>query len=130
MSYKFHHVHIKSPDPGRTVEWFSMAFGFKVIRDWVRDSGDRFITCETTDGVTVNISGARNGEDMGPGDAVPHWGLEHIGITVPDLRAEITRLEEMGAELMEGPIESPNGPNIAFIKGPDDVRIEVLQLPS
>ena len=82
-----------------------------------------------SDGTKVNISEARTNEQMGPGDSVPHWGLEHFGINVDDLDAEIKRLEELGAVLMEGPIDVPNGPRIAFIKAPDDVRIEVMQLP-
>ena len=43
--------------------------------------------------------------------------------------AEIDRLKGFGAELMEGPTQVPNGPRIAFIRAPDDVRIELLQLP-
>ena len=47
---------------------------------------------------------------------------------VVDMDAEIERLKGLGADLMEGPIEVPGGPRIAFIKAPDDVRIEIMQL--
>ena len=60
------------------------------------------------------------------GDANAHWGIEHIGLNVDDLDAEIARLKGLGAELLEGPIDVPQGPRIAFIKGPDDVRVELL----
>ena len=56
-------------------------------------------------------------------------GVFVIGLNVDDLDGEIRRLEGLGAELMEGIIDVPNGPRIAFIKAPDDVRIELLQLP-
>ena len=56
--------------------------------------------------------------------------LEHFGITVDDMDAELERLQALGAELAEGPIRNPNGPTIAFVKVPDDVRIELLQLPN
>ena len=94
-----------------------------------RSFGDKFVITRTADGVTVNISGARTNEKLGEGDAVPHWGLEHFGLNVDDMDSEIDRLTGLGAELMEGPIDVPNGPRIAFIKAPDDVRIELLQLP-
>ena len=81
----------------------------------------------TVDGVVVNISGARTDEKLGDGNAEPHWGLEHFGIKVDDLDAEIERLTGLGAELMEGPIDVPGGPLIAFIKTPVDVRVELLQ---
>ena len=127
MTYEFDHVHIKAPDPGKTVDWYVKAFNFKVVSDSVRVYGDRFIRCETPDGTTVNISSARTDENMGSGDAGAHWGLEHFGVKVDDLDAEIERLTGLGAKLMEGPVEVPNGPRIAFLKVPDDVRVELIQ---
>jgi len=127
MGYAFDHVHLKAPDPGKTAQWFVKAFNFKIASDAVRPWGDRFIRCETEDGSVVNISGARNSEKMGPGDASAHWGLEHFGIKVDDMVAELERLTGLGAKLMEGPVDVPNGPIIAFIAAPDDTRIELLQ---
>jgi len=43
------------------------------------------------------------------------------------MEAEVERLLGLGAKLMEGPVDVPNGPIIAFISVPDDVRIELLQ---
>lgn len=129
MGYEFHHVHLKAPDARRTAEWYATAFDFTIVSDIVRPNGDQFVVTRTPDGVTVNISSARTGEELDEGNADVHWGLEHIGITIDDLDAELARLTEMGAELKEGPIDVPNGPRIAFIAGPDDTRIELLQLP-
>ncbi len=128
MAYEFNHVHLKAPDPEKTANWYVRAFNFKILSDTVRSYGDRFIRCQTADGVAVNISGARTDEQMGGGDATVHWGVEHFGITVDDLDAELERLVGLGAELMEGPIVVPGGPKIAFVRAPDDVRIEVMQL--
>ena len=130
MSYSFNHVHLKSSDPGKTAGWYVQAFGFEIINDEnPRPQGDRFIRCRTKDGVAINISGARTGELMGEGDATAHWGLEHFGIEVDDIEAELKRLEGLGAEVLEGPIKTATGLSIAFIQAPDDVRIEVMQLP-
>ena len=130
MSYSFNHVHLKSSDPGKTAGWYVQAFGFEIINDEnPRPQGDRFIRCRTKDGVAINISGARTGELMGEGDATAHWGLEHFGIEVDDIEAELKRLEGLGAEVLEGPTRTATGLSIAFIQAPDDVRIEVMQLP-
>lgn len=128
MAYEFNHVHIKAPDPEKTANWYVKAFGFKILSDTTRVYGDRFIRCETSDGVAVNISSERTGEHMGGGDATVHWGIEHFGINVDDIDAEIERLAGLGAVLMEGPIDVPDGPRIAFIKAPADVRVEIMQL--
>ncbi len=130
MAYEFEHIHLKAPDPEKTANWYVKAFNFEIFNDrGVRPTGDRFIECKSEDGTIFRISGARTNEDMGQGDADVHYGLEHFGITVDDMDAELDRLIGLGAELAEGPIRNPNGPTIAFIKVPDEVRIELLQLP-
>ena len=111
-------------------DWYVRAFNFTIERDWVRESGDRFVRCQTTDGSVINISGARTDERMGDADASAHWGLEHFGIKVDDIDAEVARLTGLGAELMEGPLDQPGGLRIAFIKAPGDARIELLQHPA
>ena len=127
MAYEFDHAHLKAPDPKAVADWYVRAFGFKIISDAVRPYGDRFLRCESSDGTVVNISGSRTDEKMGDSDASAHWGLEHIGIKVEDMAAEIPRLTAMGAQLMEGPVDVAGGPIIAFIKAPGGVRVELLQ---
>ena len=129
MTYNFNHVHLKAPDPGKTAEWYVTAFDFEIINEQnPRPKGDRFIRCRTKDGVAINISSARTGESMGDGDADAHWGIEHFGIEVDDIEKELSRLESLGAKVLEGPIHASGGLSIAFIQAPDNVRIEIMQL--
>ncbi|MBI4272206.1 MAG: VOC family protein [Candidatus Rokubacteria bacterium] len=128
MPYRINHIHLKAPDPRRTAEWYATAFNFKIVGDETRVFGDRFVRCVSEDGgLAVNISGARTGERLGPGDASAHFGLEHFGFDSDDLEADIRRLETLGARLLEGPIQVPKGPRIAFLQGPDDTRLELIQ---
>lgn len=128
MAYRINHIHLKASDPKKTADWYVKAFNFTIANDEVRVFGDRFIRCRSEDGgMAVNISGARTGETLGAGDALPHHGLEHFGFDTLDIEAEIERLKGLGAELLEGPIVSANGGKIAFIKAPDDVRLELIE---
>jgi len=128
MAYRINHIHLKAPDPRKTAEWYTRAFNFKIVGDETRVFGDRFIRCTSEDGaLAVNISGARTGETLGSGDASAHHGLEHFGFDSENLEADITRLEGLGARLLEGPIQNPNGPRIAFLRAPDDVRVELVE---
>ena len=128
MAYRINHIHLKAPDPRKTAEWYVTAFGFRIAGDEVRVFGDRFVRCVSEDGLmAVNISGARTSERMLPGEARAHWGLEHFGLDTEDLEADIRRLEGLGASLLEGPTQVPNGPRIAFLRGPDDTRLELVQ---
>ena len=130
MAYKFNHVHLKAPDPEKSANWYVDAFDFKILSNTERASGSRFVRCETSDGIVVNISGAGTDEQMGDGDASVHWGLEHFEIEVDDLDTQLKRLGDLGAKLLGGPTDLPTGLRIAFIQGPDDVRIELMQLPT
>jgi lactoylglutathione lyase len=128
MGYRINHIHLKSPDPRKTAEWYVKAFDFEIVSDETRVFGDRFVRCKSADGgVNVNISGARTNERLGPGDASPHHGLEHFGFDSADVDADIKRLTGLGARLLEGPIQIPNGSRIAFLQGPDDTRLELVQ---
>jgi len=128
MVFRINHIHLKAPDPGKSVEWWIKAFNFKVVSDEVRPVGDRFIRCLSEDGsLGVNISGARTGESPGPGDASIHYGLEHFGLDSLDIDADVARLQALGAKLQEGPLTTPTGVRIAFMAGPDDVRFELIQ---
>ena len=112
MAYRINHIHLKAPDPRKTAEWYVRAFAFKILSDEVRVFGDRFVRCQSEDGgMLVNISGARTGEALGPGDARAHHGLEHFGFDSESLEADIARLEGFGARLLEGPIQNPR-PNL------------------
>ena len=128
MGYRINHIHLKSPDPRKTAEWYVRAFDFEIAGDETRVFGDRFIRCKSADGgINVNISGARTNERLGQGDAMPHHGLEHFGFDSVDVEADITRLTGLGATLLEGPIKLPNGGRIAFLQGPDDTRLELVE---
>lgn len=128
MAYRINHIHLKAPDPRRTAEWYVGAFGFRIVNDETRVFGDRFIRCQSEDGgMAVNISGPRTGETLGPGDASAHFGLEHFGFDSVDIEADIRRLEGLGARLLEGPIQNTNGARIAFLRAPDDTRVELVE---
>jgi catechol 2,3-dioxygenase-like lactoylglutathione lyase family enzyme len=122
MAFRINHIHLKSPDPRKTAEWYEKAFAFKIVSDETRVFGDRFIRCQSEDGgMAVNISGARTNEKLGPGDANPHHGLEHFGFDSEHLETDIARLEQLGAKLLEGPIQNP------FLRAPDDCRVELVE---
>jgi lactoylglutathione lyase len=128
MPYRINHIHLKSPDPRKTAEWYVTAFNFTIVNDETRAFGDRFVRCMSEGGgLAVNISGARTGERLGQGDASAHHGLEHFGFDSQDIEADIARLTGLGAALLEGPIRLPSGGRIAFLRGPDDTRLELVE---
>jgi len=58
MGYRINHIHLKSPDPRKTAEWYVKAFDFEIMNDETRVFGARFLRCKSADGgVAVNNLG-------------------------------------------------------------------------
>ena len=131
MAYKFNHVHIKSQNPEEVANWYVEAFQFEILSSVFRDSGDQFVRCKTKDGVAINISGARTNEVLPELGSGVHLGIEHFGIEVDNMEKDLTRVETLGARVLEGPNVNPaSGMSIAFIGTPDGSRIEIMEIPS
>ena len=59
--------------------------------------------------------------------AEPYIGLDHLGLRVADVDAATAELKRRGARVLVEPKTIRPGVRIAFIQGPDDVRIELLE---
>ena len=57
----------------------------------------------------------------------PHLGLDHFGFRVDNLDETAEELKRRGAEIVVEPRTIRPGVRIAFVRAPDDVRIELLQ---
>ena len=122
--YRPHHIHLMSHDAMVAGAFYEKMFGAQLVASKGANGlpranmmlGDQFILISTvTEDVTQEASG-------------PHscLGLDHIGIAVDDLQAAIADLEAKGAEFHMKP-RSAKG-RIAFLKGPDSVSIELVQI--
>jgi lactoylglutathione lyase len=61
------------------------------------------------------------------GPPFPHYGLEHIGLTVDDVDAAVEELRAKGAEIAIGPLTRNPGLRLAFVRGPEGIMIELVQ---
>jgi catechol 2,3-dioxygenase-like lactoylglutathione lyase family enzyme len=64
------------------------------------------------------------GEQLGPA-GTPRFGVDHIGLRVPDVPAAVEQLRARGGEV-DPPREVRPGVFVAFVRGPDNVRVELL----
>jgi hypothetical protein len=53
------------------------------------------------------------------------YRINHIHLKAPDPRK--TAEWYLGPTLLEGPIQNPNGSRIAFLRAPDDVRVDLVE---
>ncbi|MGQ3020308.1 VOC family protein [Aliihoeflea sp.] len=132
MTYGFHHVHIKTHDPKSVADWFGNAFGFEIVIDAERASGDRIIRCAlgANQPPFIVITSPVPGQDLPEGRTHQSLGLEHFALTTDDVPAAADRLVELGAVLVDGPTTAPDGTVMAFLTVPGDVRIELVHFPT
>tara|TARA_B100000700_G_scaffold145364_1_gene161740 strand:- start:5777 stop:6190 length:414 start_codon:yes stop_codon:yes gene_type:complete len=128
LPFNINHIHIKSIDPKKTADWWVEAFNFTIVSDVVRDVGDRFITCTSENNMIVRISEPVPGQEFNEGDAGLKFGLEHFGLDSSDLDADILRLENLGATLLESPRNASSTVRVAFMEVPEKVRIELIEV--
>ena len=119
----FDHMHLRSPDPDGAARFYVDHLGGRVA-DRI-ETPDSLRVIVTLGGVPLFIE--RVPADTPPGATPPHRGLEHIGFKVGDLEAAAAALRASGVALTLEPKVMRPGLKIAFLRGPDDVSIELLQ---
>ena len=121
--YTWEHIHLRSPDPAATAAWYEDKLGAGIIRTPQPDGSTRFDLDLT--GQKIFIAKADPAQTGAP-PAIPYMGLEHIGLTVENLDAAVTELKGKGVAFTMEPKTIRPGVRIAFLRGPQNVHIELL----
>ena len=127
--FKLTHIHLRSPNPRNAAQWYVDNLEARIVGEG-RGLGDSLAIRMELGGASVTVSGSPTGNPLPESSTEYHWGLEHFGVEVDDLYSQIKHLGDLGARLIAGPTNSPTGMRIVFIQGPDDIRIELMQLPA
>jgi len=124
--FKINHIHLKAHDPKTTAQWYVDMFGAKIVGEG-RGLGDSETIRMDIDDVRVNVTSAPAGETLPEGTAESHYGLEHFGFDTDDIEATMAHMEAQGVEFLLPITVAGSGNKISYIKGPDSVRIELVQ---
>ena len=128
MPYAINHVHIRSADPHATATWYEKHFEAKIISEREVMPGTITIGMEVGGPVRLNVSSKPTGSSNERSTAeLNRLGLEHFGFNVEDLEADLARLESAGIRVVLPLTEVAGGTRLAYIEGPDDVLIELVQ---
>jgi catechol 2,3-dioxygenase-like lactoylglutathione lyase family enzyme len=122
-AFKYDHVHLRSPDPEETARYYEKMFGAEIIRSVQSDGRERIDL--NLGGLTVFIAKV-DPDKVGPPPEPPFQGLEHLGLSVHPIDEAIAELKKKGAEVTREPTTIRPGVRIAFIRGPQNVHIELL----
>ena len=126
--YWYDHVHLSSPDPLRTAQFYESMF-----------NAERVSTKALTDGrvtnVELHLGGSRILVKQGPAhleSAPPSSaatdGLEHFGIRTDNLDTAMADLKAKGVQFRDEIREIRPGVRLAFLWAPENVLVELLEV--
>jgi catechol 2,3-dioxygenase-like lactoylglutathione lyase family enzyme len=122
-TFSWDHVHLRSPDPESTAQWYERMLGAQVIRSM--QQGKPRIDLKLG-GANIFIAPVAPGDGVNPPPATPYQGLDHFGLCVSGIDAAVADLKAKGVEFTREPTTVRPGVRIAFLRAPQGVSIELL----
>jgi catechol 2,3-dioxygenase-like lactoylglutathione lyase family enzyme len=83
MSFKLNHLHLKTPDPRETADWYVTNLGARIVSESA-NGGFRL----DLHGLPLNVTGFIDSQSH---DQV--YGIEHIAIDTDDIDGTVARLK-------------------------------------
>ena len=124
--FRVNHIHLRSPEPHKAAQWYVDHLEAKILSEG-KGLGDSVAIRMELGGATVNMSGSPTGQPLPEGSSEFHWGLEHFGLDTDDIKGALERLSGRGLEVLLPVTQMSIGALIAYVKGPDEVMIELVQ---
>ena len=116
--YWFDHIHLRSPDPVKTAEFYEQMFGAKRVS--MRDEGDgRAMVKLDLKGITILIN-----QQTGEG---AQTGLVHFGIRTDKLDEAVAAMKERGVKFTQDIRQVRPDFKMSFLVAPEDVSIELQE---
>lgn len=122
-SYRFDHVHLRSPDPAAAAGFYTAMFGATEVGRM--QNGDALRVVVDLGGLTLFIEQVPPGTPRPP--SPPFMGVEHVGLAVTGFDAAVAELKAKGAVFAKEPTSPRPGIQIAFVQAPDGVQVEILE---
>jgi len=123
------HIHLKSADVEKTGEWYRDSFGGEITyRGQFRGSPVVYVSFGNFNLVIYGRLDADT--EVLPGSLNPHFGIDHFGFRVDNLAAVVGKLRGKGVSILEEPVTVRAGVHMAYVEGPEHVRIELVQRDS
>jgi catechol 2,3-dioxygenase-like lactoylglutathione lyase family enzyme len=106
-------------------EYFHRVFDAKVLES-VQSDGRPRVDLDI-DGLIVFIAPVAADADIPASPPDPYLGLDHFGFRVDNVDETVAELKRRGADIIDEPRTIRPGVRIAFVRAPDNVRIELLE---
>jgi lactoylglutathione lyase len=122
-AYTWDHIHLRTPDPEATAQWFERMFGAQVVR--TMQAGKPRIDIKLG-GANIFTAQVSPGDGVNGAPSTPYQGLDHFGLAVTGIDAIAADLKKKGVEFTTEPTVHRPGIKICFLRGPQGISIELL----
>lgn len=117
------HVHLRTPDPEATAQWFEQMLGAEVKRS--TQQGKPRIDL-LLGGAKIFLAEVKPGDGVNAAPVTPYQGLDHFGLAVSGVDAIAAELKAKGVAFSKEPHSPRPGIKICFLRGPQGISIELL----
>jgi lactoylglutathione lyase len=124
-TYRYDHMHLRSRDVKKTAQYYRQMFDARIVESIQSDGKPR--TDLDLNGLTIFIAAVPPDSAVPAAPAEPYVGLDHFGLRVENMDETVAELRRRGASFMMEPRTIRPGVTIAFVRAPDNVRIELLE---
>jgi catechol 2,3-dioxygenase-like lactoylglutathione lyase family enzyme len=121
----YDHIHLRTTNPQATIAFYQQMFDATPVA-YVQSNGQPRVDLDLN-GLTIFIAAVPADASLPTAPSEPYIGLDHLGLRVEDVDAATAELKRRGAQVLVEPKTIRPGVRIAFLQGPDDVRIELLE---
>ena len=125
--YYFDHVHIISPDPQKTAEFYEKMLGAKKCGDRKLPDGRINVDIDLK-GTAIKVAEPR-AKPLLPTASSTRYGVEHWGLRTDNIEAAVSELQAKGVKFVQDITQIP-GVKIAFFVTPDEELVELLERTS
>lgn len=122
-SYRHDHTHLTSQDVEKAVEFYTQVMNAKITK--MPETGGPQAFDIDLGGIPVRISSGTGADGAWQG---LRYGLHHLSLNVNNMEEFAANLKSKGVEFVVEPIQPRAGVQIAFIKAPDNVLLEIIEL--
>lgn len=120
MAFKINHLHLKTPEPKKTVDFYVTYTGAKIVSERTGPNG-RTTFRLNLHGVELNVTDFLEEQKL-----EQFYGLEHIAIDTDNFADEVGKIKAAGIKILEERT-LPDGRKVCFFEGPQGVRLEFLE---
>jgi len=124
--YQFDHIHLNSPDPLKTAQFYETMFGARRMANQ-RGYSDTFVRLDLN-GQQVLINPPVGIPPLVPATVQSQYGLIHFGLRTDNLEKAVDDLKAKGVTFVQQITPLPRGTTeISYFFAPERVLVELLQ---